>query len=282
MPELPEVETICRGLKPALMGKKVTHVALHRPNLRYPFPTGFAAVLLGKKIRLVSRRAKYLLIEMEEELNVVIHLGMSGRVKIFTPQVSLEPEAHDHVVITLNCGTQVVYNDPRRFGFMDMFIGEGAKPDFLKKLGVEPLGNAFNAAYVAQKWEGKKTSLKAALLDQRIIAGLGNIYVLEALFRTGISPFNQAGSLVDKEGGPKEKLEELVVSIKDVLREAIKSGGSTLRDYQQSDGSLGYFQHHFQIYGREGEACLKKACDGVIARKVQNGRSTFYCEACQK
>jgi len=264
------------------MGKQITRVDLHRPNLRYPFPEGFAAALEGKKIVLVGRRAKYILIELEEDLQVIIHLGMSGRVKILLPNAAGEREPHDHVVMTLNCGTRVIYNDPRRFGFMDMYKGKLGAPEFLSKLGVEPLGNAFNADYVAEKWQGKKTSLKAALLDQRIIAGLGNIYVLEALYRTGLSPFKQAGSLVSGSGKPKAKLEELVVSIKDVLRDAIKSGGSTLRDYQQSDGSLGYFQHHFQVYGREGEACLKKSCDGVISRKAQNGRSTFYCGACQK
>lgn len=282
MPELPEVETICRGLRPAMEGKVLNKVDLYRKNLRYPFSKNFASMLEGVKITSISRRSKYILVEMRSGIHIVIHLGMSGRIKIIEAEVCYKPAKHDHVVFTLEGGRRIIYHDPRRFGFMDIYGGCKTKPSYLSNLGVEPLGNSFNSAYLAGQLNGKSASIKSALLDQRIIAGLGNIYVCEALYISGISPHRRAGDLVAKNGKPKKILEALSGAIICVLRKAIEQGGSTLRDYQKSDGTMGYFQHFFQVYGREGEPCLKPGCAGQVTRQVQNGRSSFYCAKCQK
>lgn len=270
MPELPEVETIRRGLEPRLTGRRIVRVDLNRPDLRFAFGDGFAAGLTGQTILGVDRRAKYLLVALENGATLLSHLGMTGRYS-FDP----EPKAHDHVVLHLSDGVRLVYSDPRRFGFMEL-IGSGAlgQNRFLAGLGIEPLGNELGGAYLAGLLAGRRTPLKAALLDQRIIAGLGNIYVCEALFRAKLSPRRLAGTVKNA------RAEKLADAIRTVLQDAIAAGGSTLRDYAAADGALGYFQHGFEVYGREGEPC--KHCANPIARIVQSGRSSFYCARCQR
>lgn len=291
MPELPEVETVRRGLAPHLEGRRIKTVQLNRPDLRFAFPERFAARLTGTRFRALDRRAKYLLLPLDSEETLVIHLGMSGRLLILQPESreadeggapghfhfdTARLEQHDHVVITLEDGHRLVFNDPRRFGCM-LLEKSGSLLDHpaLAGIGVEPLGNAFNAEYLMARFKGRRTPLKSALLDQRHIAGLGNIYVCEALHRAHLSPERVAASLKDNEAAL------LVATIRDVLGEAIEAGGSTLRDFSHEDGSLGYFQHAFRVYGREGEACPTPGCRGVIQRIVQSGRSTFFCAACQ-
>lgn len=286
MPELPEVETVRRGLAPHLEGRRIAAVQLNRPDLRFPFPDRFAKRLTGALIRPLDRRAKYLLVPLETEETLVIHLGMSGRVLILQPEGAVAPgdfhhdvtrlEQHDHVVITLDDDRRLIFNDPRRFGFMLLEASETLPehPTFAS-IGVEPLGNAFDAPYLMAAFKGRRTPMKAALLDQRHIAGLGNIYVCEALHRAGIAPDRPAASLMPPEAT------RLVSVIRDVLNEAIEAGGSTLRDFSHEDGALGYFQHRFRVYDREGAACPTPGCKGTIRRIVQSGRSTFYCESCQ-
>lgn len=269
MPELPEVETIRAGLAPRLSGRRIDQVDLHRPDLRFPFGDGFAEGLTGRTIIDAGRRAKYLLIALDNGAVLLSHLGMTGRYS-FDP----EPKTHDHVVLHLDDGARLVYSDPRRFGFMEL-IAPGALEQnrFLRGLGIEPLGNELSGAYLMQKFAGRKTPLKAALLDQRLLAGLGNIYVCEALFRAGLSPRRIAGTV---KGARAEKLAQ---AIRAVLQDAIAAGGSTLRDYAAADGKLGYFQHGFDVYDRAGEPC--KRCKKTIARIVQSGRSSFFCPGCQ-
>jgi formamidopyrimidine-DNA glycosylase len=286
MPELPEVETVRRGLAPHLEGARIAHVALNRPDLRFPFPAGFAARLTGATILPLGRRAKYLIVPLDSAETLVIHLGMSGRLLILQPEGAMRPgrfhhdvtriEQHDHVILTLENGMRLVFNDPRRFGFMLLEPSEtlDRHPAFAG-IGVEPLGNAFSASYLRERFASRRTPLKTALLDQRHIAGLGNIYVCEALHRAHLAPERAAGTL-----GPDEA-DALVVAIRDVLAEAIEAGGSTLRDYRHEDGSLGYFQHAFRVYDREGETCPTPECGGTIERTVQAGRSTFHCRKCQ-
>ena len=270
MPELPEVETIRAGLAPRLTGRRIVRVDLNRADLRFPFVEGFAHALTGQTILDVARRAKYLLIALDSGGVLLSHLGMTGRYS-FDP----EARAHDHVVLHLDNGVRLVYSDPRRFGFMDLIApGQQADNRFLRGLGIEPLGNELSGAYLADKFAGRRTPLKAALLDQRIIAGLGNIYVCEALFRARLSPLRQAGTLKGARAG------KLSQAIRTVLQDAIAAGGSTLRDYAAADGSLGYFQHGFDVYGREGEPC--RNCGKNIARIVQSGRSSFFCPGCQR
>jgi formamidopyrimidine-DNA glycosylase len=286
MPELPEVETIRLGLAPHLEGVRIAHVKRNRPDLRFPLPPRMEARLSGARILPLQRRAKYLLLPLETAETLVIHLGMSGRLLIeagdeTAPLAAFHHDvtrlhAHDHVILTLENGHRLVYNDPRRFGFM--LLEESASlPDHtaFAGLGAEPLGNAFNADSLLRALAGRRIPLKAALLDQRIVAGLGNIYVCEALHETGLSPFRMAGTLT------KQEAERLVTAIRRVLVAAIEAGGSTLRDYRQGDGALGYFQHEFRVYGREGQACTTPACAGIIERQVQAGRSTFLCATCQ-
>ena len=270
MPELPEVETVMRGLEPVLVGRRIVSVELRRANLRFPFPADFAVRLAGKRVLGLTRRAKYIVGGIEGGDSLLMHLGMTGRFSIG----AAGDGAPDHVVFHLDTGPSIVYSDPRRFGMMDVFAGDEHR--LLKNLGVEPLGNELNAEMLAQAFHKKSAPLKAALLDQRIIAGLGNIYVCEALHRSGLSPRRKAGTL--KAGDPR--LDSLIRHIRDILSEAISAGGSTLQDFAHANGDSGYFQHRFSVYDREGEAC--KTCGRAIKRLVQGGRSTFYCGACQK
>ncbi|MGO6849860.1 bifunctional DNA-formamidopyrimidine glycosylase/DNA-(apurinic or apyrimidinic site) lyase [Rhizobium leguminosarum] len=301
MPELPEVETVKRGLTPAMEGTRITKLELRRGDLRFPFPDAFADRVSGRTIVSLGRRAKYLLVDLDDGNTLISHLGMSGSFRIEEGRIeegaaSAAPgefhharsknEKHDHVVFHLEGASgprRVVYNDPRRFGFMDM-VGRAdlAAHPFFRDLGPEPTGNELGAAYLAERFRDKAQPLKSALLDQKNIAGLGNIYVCEALWRAHLSPIRAAGTLVTAGGRPKAQLDLLVASIRDVIADAIAAGGSSLRDHIQTDGSLGYFQHSFSVYDRESQACRTPGCGGTVARIVQAGRSTFYCATCQK
>ncbi len=293
MPELPEVETVRRGLAPVMEGARIVEAVAHRGDLRWPFPKDFAARLKGQTVIGLGRRAKYLLADLSSGEVLLMHLGMSGSFRVIldgdakTPGVfhhqRSEYGKHDHVVFRMSSGATVAFNDPRRFGCMKLFPRDKMEDEpLLRALGPEPLGNAFDAAMLATACAGKKTSVKAALLDQRIVAGLGNIYVCEALNRSHISPKRMASTLATRSGAPHERTELLVPAIKTVLADAIAAGGSSLRDHRQTSGELGYFQHRFRVYDREGKACPTKACGGTIKRIVQSGRSTFFCPVCQK
>jgi formamidopyrimidine-DNA glycosylase len=275
MPELPEVETVRRGLALKMNGRRIVRAELRRPDLRRPFPAALAAHLEGAQIGALGRRGKYILIELDADGLLLLHLGMSGRV---TASHEILPDArHDHVVLTLDDGTIIRFNDPRRFGLLDYVKrGEEAQHPLLSGLGPEPLEAEFNSSYLAGALAGKITPVKSALLDQRVVAGLGNIYVCEALFRSGISPRRLARSI------GLGRAERLVKGIRSVLTEAIAAGGSSLRDYVQADGELGYFQHSFAVYGREGERCPGCDCGGGVRRIVQSGRSTFFCAKRQR
>ena len=293
MPELPEVETVRRGLEPAMDGARFAKVDVNRPDLRWPLPKDFKARLQGKTVTGLGRRAKYLLADLSSGDVLLMHLGMSGSFHVFREDGGKklaryhherEPHAaHDHVVFHMSSGAIVTFNDPRRFGSMKIVPRSklDAEP-LLARLGPEPLGNAFDAAMLAAACMGKKTSLKAALSDQRVVAGLGNIYVCEALYRARLSPKRIAATIATKTGAPNERAERLVEGIKAVLNDAIRDGGSSLRDHRLTDGELGMFQHRFRVYDREGEKCPTRGCGGTVKRIVQNGRSTFYCPACQK
>jgi len=292
MPELPEVETVKRGLEPALVGARITRVQLARKNLRFPFPDRFQIRLQGRRVTHLSRRAKYLLIMLEGEEVLVIHFGMSGRLTLSPLYKSVSNKKtfetlpgdpkHDHVVFHLEKGARLTYNDPRRFGFMDLVNSDELSVHRLfKALGPEPLGNGFNAYHLARLAMGRKTDLKAFLLDQHTVAGLGNIYVCEALYRACLSPKRAANTLATKRRGPAKRAEVLVQAIRDVLNDAIVAGGSSLKDFKKPDGALGYFQHSFEVYGREGRKCRRQTCNGIVARITQAGRSTFYCPRCQ-
>jgi formamidopyrimidine-DNA glycosylase len=289
MPELPEVETVRRGLEPVMVGQRFARVEQRRPNLRFPLPERFAERLTGQRVETMQRRAKYLLVGISGGETLVMHLGMSGRFTCsgqllgeFVHETSSDT-THDHIVFTMASGAVVTYNDPRRFGFMDLIkVSDLPTHKLFAGMGVEPLGNEFHAGVLAERGAGRNVDLKALLLDQRTVAGLGNIYVCEALHRAGLSPTRKASSLADRRHQPTERASRLVPIIRQVLDEAIVAGGSTLRDHAKVDGTLGYFQHSFQVYGREGEPCRKPDCKGVIQRIVQSGRSTFYCKACQR
>ena len=288
MPELPEVETVRRGLAPAMEGARLAKVEVRDRRLRWPIARDFEKRLTGQTVEGLGRRAKYLLADLSSGDVLVMHLGMSGSFRVgkdARPGVYYHEKskstAHDHVMFHMSNGQTITFNDPRRFGSMKLVPRAtiDAEP-LLRGIGPEPLGNAFDAAMLAQACAGKKTSLKAALLDQRVVAGLGNIYVCEALYRAHLSPTRRASTIADRNGRPNERAEALVVAIKAVLNDAIKAGGSSLRDHRRADGSLGDFQHNFQVYDREGEPCLNGK--GSVKRIVQNGRSTFYCPSCQK
>ncbi len=305
MPELPEVEIVRRGLEPVLVGKRIADVVLRRADLREPFPERFVERVRGETVTSLTRRAKYLVAHLSSGEALVMHLGMSGRFTVKLPPRSPSPlaggrggeelqlgdftydtgcdAAHDHVIFAIKGGGVVTYNDPRRFGLMTL-IGEQDREGhkLFRGLGVEPLGNELNAAYLASKARGRTADLKAFLMDQRIVAGLGNIYVSEALWRAHLSPNRSASSLAKKSGRPTERAERLVPAIRSVLEAAITAGGSTLRNYRNANGDLGYFQHSFAVYGREGERCLTPGCRGTVRRTVQGGRSTFYCGVCQR
>ncbi len=297
MPELPEVETVMRGLIPVLVGRSIVGVELRRSSLRFPFPPKFAARLKGRQVLGLRRRAKYILVNLDDGKCLLVHLGMTGRFTVLgghqrphnLGEFYFERGAadagsgpHDHVVFTLDNGVRIVYTDHRRFGVMDLLHeNELVSHKLLKDIGVEPLGNEFNGQYLADAFRKKSAPLKAALLDQNIIAGLGNIYVSEVLYRSGLSPKRKAGTLVRKTTYDA-RLNELVRHVRDVLNEAILAGGSTLRDFSATDGREGAFQQRFSVYGREGEKCQTPGCRGTIRRIVQSGRSTFYCPSCQK
>jgi formamidopyrimidine-DNA glycosylase len=297
MPELPEVETVRRGLEAALTGRRIVRALTRRKDLRLPLPRGFARRLEGRRIEKVSRRAKYLLCHLDEGLVLIVHLGMTGRFTVFAPTgrvLSLGEGAvhapagevgsglHDHVVLDFDDGTRLVYNDPRRFGLMDLTQSRRLdRHKLLSGLGLEPLSDAFGLLPLSRLLENSRAPLKAALLDQRRIAGLGNIYVCEALYRARLSPRRPAGSLV-RDGRPDPRLAKLVLAVREVLQDAIAAGGSTLRDYASVEGAAGRFQHRFDAYEREGERCRRRHCHGRIRRIVQAGRSTFFCPVCQK
>lgn len=292
MPELPEVETVRRGLEPALVGARLIGIDQRRPDLRFPFPEDFVRRLTGRRVEALGRRAKYLLADLDDAQVLVMHLGMSGSFRIDPPEGARPEEAvdasgknaaHDHIAFDLSTGARIVYNDPRRFGYMLLIprIELAAHPLF-KNVGLEPLGNELDGAALAARFAGKTTSLKAALLDQSLIAGLGNIYVCEALHRAGLSPRRAAGVLARKNGEPSERAHVLARVIREVLEEAVAAGGSSLRDHRQTNGALGYFQHSFRVYDREGFACQTPGCGGTIKRIVQSGRATFFCGSCQR
>lgn len=293
MPELPEVETVRKGLEPILVGNAFARVEQRRKDLRFPLPKHFAERLKGRTVEALDRRAKYLLARLDDGEVLVMHLGMTGRFSIDHANGEAEtpgrfvhsqagPPKHEHIVFHLGDGATIRYSDARRFGLMDLVSADGLSSYALfKGLGVEPLSSSFTPEWLATKLKGKATSIKAALIDQRLIAGLGNIYACEALFRARISPKRFAGTLATKTGKATQKTKALVDSVKAVLEDAIKSGGSSLRDYKRADGSLGEFQHRFKVYGREGKPCARKGCGGTVRRIVQGGRSTFYCPTCQ-
>jgi formamidopyrimidine-DNA glycosylase len=320
MPELPEVETVRRGLVPVMEGQVIIHAQVNRADLRWPFPVRMAERLTGATVLRLRRRSKYILADLSTAETLLIHLGMSGRMLISNPTLPLPqgkgeasvddesavppprgaglqditgvesrqmpgqfhhehaaPQKHDHVVLDMHSGARVTFNDARRFGAMDLMPTEKSEEHpLIAGLGPEPFGNSFDEAYLTARLTGRNTPIKSALLDQHLVAGLGNIYVCETLFRARISPLRKAGDLT------RGKAAGLVPIIRDVLAEAIEAGGSSLRDFRQADGELGYFQHRFQVYGREGQPCVSPGCPGVIARVVQSGRSSFYCPLCQR
>jgi len=335
MPELPEVETVRRGLEPAMRGQRFVEVQQRRRDLRFPFPSRFAERLTGRRVERLDRRAKYILVHLDGAEVLAIHLGMTGRFSVTAPS-PIVPEArlrhdvgegrgggdgrtsnvgvpptpnpspqgggesaerwlgeyeyehrnnakHDHLVFKMSNGVVVTYNDARRFGYMTLIAeSELAGSKFFAGLGVEPLGADLTPAHLARRALGKKVDLKALLMDQRVVAGLGNIYVCEALFRAGLDPRKGASRLATRTGKPTPAAERLVPAIKAVLEDAIRAGGSTLRDYKQADGNIGSFQKEFAVYGRAGEPCARPGCRGTVRRRMQGGRSTFYCPACQR
>ena len=283
MPELPEVETVRRGLTPAMEGVVIAKADVNRPDLRWPFPTNMAERLTGKRVERLRRRSKYILADLDCGETLLIHLGMSGRMLVSGDPLGQfvhdhpAPEKHDHVVFHMANGARITFNDPRRFGAMDMMETAAADTHkLLAVLGPEPLGNDFHEAHLIEAFNGKNSPVKSVLLDQRIVSGLGNIYVCEALYRAKIHPNRKAGRISEA------RVASLVPIIRDVLQEAIEAGGSSLRDFRQADGELGYFQHQFDVYGREGEPCRTNGCLNVIRRIVQSGRSSFYCAQCQR
>jgi formamidopyrimidine-DNA glycosylase len=295
MPELPEVETVRRGLQPVMEGARIVSVEARRPDLRFPFPDNFTGRLTGKVITAISRRAKYLTMHMDGGPTLICHLGMTGSFRIEAGEESTTPgifhyerskdSAHDHVVFNLTSpqgSHRVVFNDPRRFGFMLFSETVPDEHPMLSGLGVEPTGNTLDGPLLSSLLKDRRTPLKAALLDQRLIAGLGNIYVSEALWRARLSPLRAAGTIATSGKKAKAQSERLAEAIRSVIADAIAAGGSSLRDYMHTDGSLGYFQHSFAVYDREGVACPTPGCRGHVERIVQSGRSTFYCRACQE
>ena len=285
MPELPEVETVRRGLEPAMVGARLNAVEQRRPDLRFPFPERFTERLTGRRVEALRRRAKYLIADLDGADVLVMHLGMSGSFRIeqargTIPVAGAKNSQHDHVAFDLSTGVRIVYNDPRRFGFMQLI----PRPEFsahplFNNIGIEPLGDGFDGQALAKLFAGKTSSLKAALLDQSLIAGLGNIYVCEALHRAGLLPRRAAASLVRRDGSPTKRATLLARVVREVLEEAVAAGGSSLRDHRNTDGALGCFQHSFRVYGRAGQSCAR--CGGEVRRITQAGRATFYCGGCQ-
>jgi len=274
MPELPEVETVRRGLEKSIKGKTFKKVILRRPNLRIPFPPDFSKSLEGKTITNITRRSKYLLMENDGNTVIIAHLGMSGKI-LTSNNIPANPQKHDHVIMHFTDGSSLTYNDSRRFGLMTLTHKEGLmEHPLLSHLGPEPLTEDFDADYLYNALKSRNTNIKTAIMDAKIVVGVGNIYACESLFRSGISPKKNSSNI------SKKKIDLLVMKIKEILLEAIESGGSTLRDYVQSDGELGYFQHSHFVYGKENQPCLK--CGNTIKRIKQQGRSTFYCPSCQR
>jgi formamidopyrimidine-DNA glycosylase len=283
MPELPEVETVRRGLLPVMEGAVIALAEVNRPDLRWPLPNRMAERLNGKRVTGLRRRSKYILADLDSGESLLIHLGMSGRMLISGTRLGQfyhdhpAPQKHDHVVLHMESGPRVTFNDARRFGAMDLVPTQSADGHpLLAGLGPEPFGNDFNGPYLAARLKGRRTPIKSALLDQRIVAGLGNIYVAETLYRAGVSPLRLAGDVAEP------AVQALVPVIRKVLAEAIEAGGSSLRDFKQANGELGYFSKHFQVYDREGEPCETPGCTGTVIRTVQSGRSSFWCPACQR
>lgn len=283
MPELPEVETVRRGLAPVMDRVVMTQVDVNRPDLRWPFPDDMAARLSGQKVLGLRRRSKYILVDLQSKESLLIHLGMSGRMLISGHTIGdfhhehPAPAKHDHVVFHMEGGVRITFNDARRFGAMDLMqTTEQEKHWLIRDLGPEPLSNAFDETYFVERLKGRNTPIKSALLDQRIVSGLGNIYVCEVLFRAGIHPKRKAANI------SATRVASLVPIIRDVLNEAIAAGGSSLKDYRQTDGELGYFQHGFQVYDRENQPCVTPDCAEPINRIVQSGRSSFFCAQCQR
>lgn len=283
MPELPEVETVRRGLAPVMEGDRIAHAAVNRPDLRWPFPPHMAERLTGRRVERLWRRSKYLMADLDSGETLLMHLGMSGRLIVSGDKLGRfvhdhpPAEKHDHVVFDMAGGARVTFNDARRFGAMDLMQTDAVNDHkLIAVLGPEPLGNAFHEDHLIAAFRGRNTPVKAALLDQSVVSGLGNIYVCEALFRAGISPRRKAGRI------SVNRVAALVPVIREVLGDAIAAGGSSLRDYRQADGELGYFQHSFDVYGREDGPCRRPGCSGTIARVVQSGRSSFYCKGCQR
>ena len=283
MPELPEVETVRRGLLPVLEGAVIGRAEVNRPDLRWPLPERMADRLTGKRVTALRRRSKYILADLDSGETLLVHLGMSGRMLVSGAQIGSfhhdhpAPQKHDHVVLHMEGGARVTFNDARRFGAMDLMPTDRAGDHLLLAgLGPEPFGNDFNEPYLASRLRGRKTPVKSALLDQSIVAGLGNIYVAETLYRAHISPHRLAGDLAEPD------IRSLVPVIREVLTEAIEAGGSSLRDFRQANGELGYFSKHFQVYGREGAPCETPGCTGTVTRTVQSGRSSFWCPVCQR
>jgi len=289
MPELPEVETVMRGLEPVMVGQKIRYADIRRPDLRWPFPENMSQRLTGAKILRLHRRSKYILCDLDSGETLLIHLGMSGRMTISHARNESEdllgnfqykpstPAKHDHVILDMQAGARISFNDARRFGAMDLIETKNLfDHKLIKLLGPEPLGNEFNTPYLHSKCKGKTAPIKSALLDQRIVSGLGNIYVCESLWRAGINPKRLSGKV------SRNKIDVLVPIIRNVLTEAISAGGSSLKDHRQTNGDLGYFQHSFAVYGREGKKCNSASCPELVKRIVQSGRSSFYCAKCQK
>ncbi len=276
MPELPEVETVRRGLIAVLEGRVLAKVEQRRPDLRWPIPRGFAKRLTGRRVERLERRAKYLLWHLDDGMVMMLHLGMSGRIQISSTRPDLL-DKHDHLVFTTDDGTTIRFNDARRFGMVDLVDTAALdKHKLMAELGPEPLGNAFSGPVLAAAFAGRRSPVKAALLDQRVVCGLGNIYVCEALHMSGISPLRLAANVKGR------RTERLATAIREVLDAAIEAGGSSLRDHQQVTGELGYFQHRFKVYDREDVPCPRDGCTGTVRRIVQSGRSTFYCASCQR
>ncbi len=283
MPELPEVETVVCGLAPAMTGAVIAQADVNRPDLRWPFPVDMSARLSGQKVLQLRRRSKYILADLASGESLLIHLGMSGRMLVSGDPLGQfvhdhpAPEKHDHVVLHMDNGARITFNDPRRFGAMDLMeTATAASHKLLAVLGPEPLGNDFHETHLIAALKGRMMPIKSALLDQKIVAGLGNIYVCEALYRGRIHPARKAGRI------SKPRIAALVPIIRQVLAEAIEAGGSSLRDFRQADGEMGYFQHNFDVYGREGAPCRTPDCGQPIRRIVQSGRSSFYCPSCQR
>ncbi|MEM6886552.1 MAG: bifunctional DNA-formamidopyrimidine glycosylase/DNA-(apurinic or apyrimidinic site) lyase [Pseudomonadota bacterium] len=283
MPELPEVETVRRGLAPVIEGAVIANADVNRPDLRWPFPARMSERLAGQRVLQLRRRSKYILADLASGETLLIHLGMSGRMLISGDPLGRffhthpAPQKHDHVVLHMENGARITFNDPRRFGAMDLMpTATQSEHRLLRVIGPEPLGNDFNEAHLVAAFKGRMSPVKSVLLDQKTVAGMGNIYVCEALYRAGIRPTRKAGRISEK------RVSRLVPIVRRVLEEAISAGGSSLRDFRQADGELGYFQHAFDVYGREGEACRTPGCTGRITRIVQSGRSSFFCAQCQR